>query len=171
MAGSQRNNDDTSAVRAYGVAPGDLMLSVVPALHENVGMQRGDKFRRGVFVKDDDDVDHRERRKHIRALLLAANGTLRSFAESAHGGIAIHTNNEYVAFGPRAAQHVDVPRVEQVKDAVREHDFAALRGTPSHQRGPIKNSRARVYRLAQNVPTTWGENRNSRTMPGSSTMT
>src|SRR4029077_16325529 len=58
------------------------------------------------------------------ALGLGDHGPVGPFAETPGGRVAIDADDERVAFGAGRLEERDVPRMEQVKDAVGENDPA-----------------------------------------------
>ena len=52
--------------------------------------------------------------------------------EPADGGVAVDPDHERVTLAPGGLEQLDVARVEQVEDAVGEHDRTGLRRAPTH---------------------------------------
>src|SRR5687768_8562695 len=120
-----------------------------------------------VLLEDDDGVHTLERSEHIRALRLRAHGTLGSL-ETAHGIVAVETDDQGVTPFTRATQDIDVPRMEQVEHAVREDDPTRSCLAPAPCGGPRQDLLCRVEG-AQKLPWTRGERSISRLMKGRST--
>ena len=107
--------------RANFARADDRRFGVVAALHEHVGPKRVDQLERRVFVEHDDRVDHRERRENIAALG-AALRTGRSGPLSRLTDASLFTPTTSASPLRRApSEHVDVPGMQQIEHAVREH--------------------------------------------------
>jgi len=116
--------------------PDDGVLGVVSPLHQDVGTQSLDQLERRILIKEHDAVHHLESGHDIRALRFATNrpgGTL----QPAHGVVAVDRDDQRVALAPRADEHVDVSRMQEVEDAVGEHHASSLGRAPARRVGPV----------------------------------
>src|SRR5438477_8701038 len=64
----ERNALDATAARDDLVAPDDVVLGPVGALHEHVGSERGDEVAGRVVVEEDYVIDGGETREHLGPL-------------------------------------------------------------------------------------------------------
>jgi len=126
IARHERHPHDAPAPRFYLGGAHDVVSSVVSALDQHVGPQRGDEGPRGVGVEQHDAVDAAERREQAGAVRARHDGAVPALPEPAHGGVAVHADHERRALGTRGLQQAHVPDVQQVEHAVGEHDGAAL---------------------------------------------
>lgn len=132
MTGRQWDDDDSTAARTHAVSAGHVLGAIVTSLHDDIGFEHGDEIGRGILVENDHGVDALKRREDIRPVVLATHGAFGSLREPTHGRIAIHANNEMGAFRTRSAKYVDMSWMQEVEDAVREHDGTLLLATPLH---------------------------------------
>ena len=104
-------------------APDDAVAGVVGALHEHVGRERLDQGERRVLVEQHHAV-HRGERRRARgpAACSPATGRAGALAQPADRGIGVEPDDERVALAPGRLEQLDVARVQQVEDAVGEHD-------------------------------------------------
>lgn len=129
MADRGRDDDDLAATREHQIGSDNLFGSVVPALHDDIGLEMSDEIERCVVVEDDHEVDDFEGPEHERSIGDAAYRTIRPF-EASNRVIAVDADDEGIASCASTAQHVDVPGVQQVEDAVREDDSPGCRAAP-----------------------------------------
>src|SRR5688572_4870287 len=167
---SQRDDHNATTPRANLRRAHDRLLAIVAALDEHVGAQALDRFERCVLLAQDHAIDHLECREHVCALRLAPDRTARPL-QAPDGVITVDGDDERITMTSRAQQHVDVPWMQQVEDAVREDDAAALRRAPPRRGGPVANLASgitRRCRARQKIPSACGLKRTSRTNSGSS---
>ena len=112
MSRRDRDDDNTPAARAHDGGADDGVGRIVAALDDDVGLKRFDERERGVFVENDDGVHELERGEYIGALVLRAHGALGALVEATHRGVAIEADDEPMPFGARAAEHINVPRMQ-----------------------------------------------------------
>src|SRR5258708_22414343 len=170
----RRERDDVhvAAPRSYLVRAYDGVFRIVAALHEDVGPQRAHEPQRRVLVEHDDAVHDLEGREHVGAVRLRSGGAIGAL-EPANGRVAVEADDERVAEGARTEQHVDVPGMQEIEDAVGEHDAAGLVGTPGRGVTPRAHLRRGTTRrvITQKMPSACGLKRTSRTTSGSSRCT
>src|SRR5262245_28042937 len=123
----QRNAHDAPASRLHGVLAHDGVLGVIGALHEHVGLEPAHQVPRRVLVEEDHRVHRRQGSEHAGPVLLGHERPALSL-EAARRGVGVHAHDQHVAQGARALQEIDVPGVQEIEDAVREHDALALPG-------------------------------------------
>ena len=88
-----------------------------------------DQLERRVLVEEHHAVHGGQRGHQACALGLDNDGTVRPFAQTSRGGIAIHPHDQRVAFGARGFEQRDVTGMQQIEHAVGEDDLA-LCGAP-----------------------------------------
>src|SRR5207248_2133700 len=115
------DHDDVAAAGEHLGRSDYRRFRVVAALHDDVGREKLDELEGRVLLEHDDGVDGLERGEHVGALGLAAHRTARPL-QAPNGCVAVQPDDERVTGAACAHEHVDVTRMQQVEDAVREHD-------------------------------------------------
>jgi len=129
MSGCQRHNDHSAAPALDLSRANDGFFRVITTLHDYIWLQEFDEIERRVLGKNYNEVYAFECSKHVRALGVAANRTSRAL-QSANGFVAIDPDDQRIGTLSRRAQDVDVPGMEQVKNAVGECDLPFLCRAP-----------------------------------------
>src|SRR5512146_3105548 len=155
MTGRERNDDDASTPRTNLGRTHDRSFAVVATLHEHVGPERRDELERRILLELDDGVDHLERCQNIAPFDGRSHRSRGPF-EPSDRVVAVHADNEGVAFAPRAKQNVDVARVQQIEYAVGEYDSSRLRAAPFARPIPRHDFLVRVAGSAQKRPSARG---------------
>src|SRR5579864_488557 len=115
-------NCETNAETRGFLALGNCVDSVVGALRVNVWMKVAQKSTDVGLVENYDVIHGGERGNKFGARLRGQNRAAGAF-DSADARIGIYRDNENVAFPARAFEIADVPRMQNVETAVREHDL------------------------------------------------
>jgi hypothetical protein len=120
MSRRERNDDDVAAAPTDLSRADNCRLSIIAALHENVRLNTSNELERRVFLEYDDRVDRFERCENITPFGCASNRPVWSL-QSADRRVAINADEQALAPLARAKQYVDMPRMEEVEDAIRKH--------------------------------------------------
>ena len=143
MAGRQRNDDDLAAARANLIGSDNRVGRIVAALDDHVWLQQLDELERRVLVEQRNGVDGLQCREDVYALSLAVHRATGAF-ETLDRCVAIHADHEHVSARARADEHVHMPRMEEIKHAIREYDAPLLTLAPNGERWPRHHFSARV---------------------------
>lgn len=157
MAGCERNDHDTASPGNNVGGTHDGFRSIIAPFDDDVGLELAHEFEWRVLIKDDHHIDQLQRGQDIGPITLLPNRTIRPFVQPSHRGIRIESDDELLAFGARAAQYVDVPGMQQIKNPVGKYHRARLVPTPFARRMPRENLApriecAQIAGRVQNVP-------------------
>ena len=153
MSWLDRDADHSSAARFDYVASDDGILSPIGAFDEDIRLQGGNQIVRRVLVEDDDAVDAGEPFEDLRALCLGGMGPVGSF-DRAHRPIRVHADEKGAAEAARLLEVTEVSYVQEVEDAVGEHD----RQTDGAELVDTLAGRIGGHPLVPGLKTTFGEN-------------
>lgn len=131
MAGGEFCQNDAAAMRFDDIATTHIVRPIVP-FNENVRQDRLDERPRLVLVKDDDSIDGAQRGQDRRAIALRIDRPAGTFNPK-HRGIAVQTDNQGVALGPRKVEVLNMAAVENVKTAIRKNELSSGRIEPITQ--------------------------------------
>jgi len=99
---------------------------VIAAFHVDVRLGGGEKFRGRRVGEDADAVHALQRGQHGGAVSLGIHRAVGAF-QAAHGGIAVHAEEQGVAEIAGVLQIGDVAEVQDVEAAVGDDEFLPLR--------------------------------------------
>lgn len=136
---------------AHDVRADHCIRGVVATLDDDIGLQSSHDFERCVLAKHDNSVDAFQAGENKRPFRLRSHRALRTL-ESAHGGIAVHADDEPIPCSTRGHQHVHMTGVQEIEDAIGEDDGARAPLAPGTRRIPIEDFAGGVQREAQNGP-------------------
>ena len=120
------------------VAADDGVFGPVLAFDEHIRLQRGDEIVRGVRIEDDDTVDTLERLEHFRALGLRRDWPRRPLVR-ADRSVGVEADDQRVAQRAGVLQVSEVADVQEIEDAVGEHDLLAGGAQPCDKREGLVN--------------------------------
>ena len=138
---------------------GTVCLGVVGALGVHVGAEARDQRVGGVVVEDDHRVDRAQRADQLRALRRGHDRPARAL-EAADRGVGVEPDTSTSPSAARRPEVADVAHVEEVEDAVGEHEPLARRAarrprpaaaSSSPRTGAIGLSAARAWRAPPGV--------------------
>lgn len=138
MPGSERDDHALTSPGAYLRGADDRFGRVVASLHDDVGPEGLHQLERGVLAEDGHGVYRLEPRENVCAIGFAANGTLGSL-EATHARVAVDADDERITALARSAEDVEMAGMQQVEDAVREDDAAALGIAPAAGADPVED--------------------------------
>lgn len=148
------DNRDANAEARRFFAFGNCVDVIVGALGVNVWTKVAQKSADVRLVENYNVIDCGESGDKFGARLRGKNraaGTL----ESANARIGIYRDDEDVAFAARALEIADMPSVQNIETAIREHNLFSAGAMPSEARlqiGARKNLGTRVHAPAVASP-------------------
>ena len=124
IAGLDGDTDDQASTRLDDVPADDGVLRPVVAFHEDVRLESRNQLMRRRLVEDDHTIDRLQRLEDFDPFGLWGDRASRAFV-CPHGSIGIDADDERVAEGAGVLEVAHVAGMEQVEDAVGEHDLLA----------------------------------------------
>lgn len=116
---------DPASVRLDDLSADDFIVAISPSLDQNVGLQGFQDGMGCVLVEDDDIVHGLQRGQHLGAIALIENRAIGGFTQTADAVVAVDGDDQAVPFAGRFLQIGNVPGMEQIEAAVRQHDLLA----------------------------------------------
>ena len=104
----------------------EFLQRVIPRLRVNIRPQRSDLRVQPWRPKNKNPVHARQRAQRISPLFFALNRPRRTF-ERPHARIGIQRDQQRVTQRPRLLQIKQMPRVQQIEHAIRQHHAFARR--------------------------------------------
>ena len=104
----------------------EFLQRVIPRLRVNIRPQRSDLRVQPWRPKNKNPIHARQRRQRIRPLFFTLDRPRRTF-ECPHARIGIQRDQQRVAQRPRLLQIKQMPRVQQIEHAIRQHHAFARR--------------------------------------------
>jgi hypothetical protein len=129
-AGSGRTFDERKdyhlATRFFNPFPSHRgFLGPIPSFDKDVGLERGDEFQGGGFIKNSDIVHTPKARENLRPLFLREDGPVRAF-QASNRMIAVHPDDQYISKRFRFLQIADMADMENVETTVGKNDPFSL---------------------------------------------
>jgi hypothetical protein len=146
MAGSERHYYHAPSPALHFRCADDGVFRVVAAFYDHVGLQMRDEIEGRVFRKNYYEIDAFERRQDVSALGVAAHRPRRTL-EAAHRLVAVDSYNEGVSGSARGGEDVDVTRMEEIKNTVRERYPTLCSSSPPLSLYPCRNLCRGISRL------------------------
>jgi len=127
------------AARDHRLGADDARHRPVAALDQHVGPAGLDQRGGRVLVEPGDRIDGLERGDERHAVGEAVDGTARPLAQAAGGRIAIQGHEQHGAERARPGEIGDVSAVQQVEDAVGEHERPRRGARPARRGGRVED--------------------------------
>ena len=121
----------------------DGLGRIIATLHDDIRAERLDQLERGVLVEHRHGIDCLQTGEDVGALGLAAHRAIGPL-QSPHAGVAVQPDDEGITTLARAAEHVEMPGVQQIEHTIREDDAAPLLLAPCASAIPVEDLARRV---------------------------
>src|SRR5262249_4056719 len=96
VSGSERNEDDSAAIRFHELAADDLIDAIIGTLDQNGRPDPAQDLERGILFENPHEIDSFECRQHFGASLLMLDRPTGAL-EPSDGGVAVEADDEPIA--------------------------------------------------------------------------
>lgn len=146
MTRSKGDDDDVAAPAFYFAGADNGFLGVIATFHYDVRFEMLDEIERRIVGENYNQIHAFERGENVGALGVAMYRPGRTL-KPAHRLVAVDADDERVGGSAGSGENIDVPRVQQIENAVGECNPAFPASPPTLRLHPGGNLVRRIPRL------------------------
>ncbi len=112
----ERNAEHATAARLDLAGTDNAFHRPVAALDQDVRLQFFDELQGGVFIKSGDEIHGLQGREYRHPIVFRIDRAISTLAESTHGGITVHGDNQTGAFRAGFGEILDMTTMQDIKN-------------------------------------------------------